>query len=471
MAAEGAPHPSLALRWRLTAWIALAFAVAVALVFLAVWFGVTRILEDRVVDDLNRSFQQVEGRAVVVGEGRLSEIPASYPYPVAIYDAGGRLIAANSEADVEAMSLSEQDAVQISVEGGRLEETVEIRGEHYRVRAEALRTSRTVFGIVQVGRSTQAVEDVRDRMFLTLVIGGVIALVVVGAVGYWLARGALRPVERIAHVAEDIEASDLTRRIGASGEPAEVQRLADTFDGMLERLEKAFAQQRNFVMDVSHELRTPLTGLRGNIDVMLMDQSLASDARAQLETMSQEVSRLVRLTSNLLLLAHAEAGREVASRPVELDDLCLEVVHQESNVRQDVRLRLEHEEQVTVAGDRDLLKQLLLNVVDNAVKFSPPGGEVVVSLRRSSTSVDVVIEDQGPGIPEGEREKIFERFYRSAQDGSRTVGGAGIGLAISRWIARAHGGDIRAGSGAEGGSRFTITLPVVPAAGEAATIP
>jgi signal transduction histidine kinase len=286
------------------------------------------------------------------------------------------------------------------------------------------------------------------------------SLLAVSIVGYLLARTALQPVERIARAASEIEASDLSRRLDARHEPAEVQRLADTFDAMLARLEAAFGQQRNFVMDVSHELRTPLTGLRGNLDVLLMDHSVPIDTRVQLEKMSAEVSRLIRLTTNLLYLAHAEAGRDVARRPVDLDDLCLEVVHQEQNVREDVSLRFVHEEHVSVSGDRDLLKQLLLNVVDNAVKFSPARGEVVVALANGAGGATIAVEDQGPGIPQEELERVFERFHQGPQGGSRSTGGAGIGLAISRWIAGAHGGDIRAENRDGGGSRFVITLPI-----------
>jgi signal transduction histidine kinase len=275
-------------------------------------------------------------------------------------------------------------------------------------------------------------------------------------------------VEEITHLASDIQASDLTQRIAVEGEPLEVQRLADTFDAMLARLESAFAQQRSFVMDVSHELRTPLTALRGNLDVMLMNKSLDADTRRQLEDMSSEVSRLIRLTSNLLYLAHAEAGREIARRPVELDALCFEVVHQARTLRPDVAVRLGDEAQVIVPGDRDLLKQLVLNLVDNAMKYSPPNTEVVVSLYEKGDRVEIAVADRGPGIPPDQLDQIFERFYRVSGAQSRTVGGAGIGLAISKWIAQAHGGDIRVESDIGQGSRFIVTLPTAPASERAA---
>jgi signal transduction histidine kinase len=207
-------------------------------------------------------------------------------------------------------------------------------------------------------------------------------------------------------------------------------------------------------------LRTPLTALRGNLDVMLMDKNLDAETRSQLDKMSSEVGRLIRLTSNLLYLAHAEAGREIARRPVELDALCLEVVYQARILRDDVSVRLDHEAQVTVSGDRDLLKQLILNLVDNAIKYSPADGDVTVSLYERESAVEIVVADQGPGIPPEQLDRIFERFYRVAGNASRTVGGAGIGLAISRWIAQAHGGDIRVESGIGAGSRFIVTLPL-----------
>jgi signal transduction histidine kinase len=192
---------------------------------------------------------------------------------------------------------------------------------------------------------------------------------------------------------------------------------------------------------------------------MLMDKSLDAQSRVQLERMSAEVGRLIRLTSNLLYLAHAEAGREIARRPVELDALCLEVIYQARTLRDDVAVRLGHEEQITVSGDRDLLKQLVLNLVDNAIKYSPDGGEVTVSLFERDDVAEIVVADQGPGIPPDQLGKIFDRFYRVSGNQSRTVGGAGIGLAISLWIAEVHGGKIRAESEVGAGSRFIVTLP------------
>jgi two-component system, OmpR family, sensor kinase len=445
----------LAIRWRLTAWITAAFIATIVVIFIALRLALGQILYRDVNADLPTEFNSAQA-AVVFGNLNLSQ----FPFPVVVRDPNGGVTASNEQADPRVMALSDNDIVSIVVENRSTDADLTIKGESFRVRSGRV-SYRGQVSIVQVGRSTQAIDDVLRTLTLILLAGGAIASLVVLAVGYWLARRTLRPVEQITQAAAEIEASDLKRRIGARGRPTEIQRLADTFDGMLARLESAFAQQRNFVMDVSHELRTPLTGLRGNLDVMLMDENVDADSRAQLEKMSAEVGRLIRLTSNLLYLAHAEAGREIVRRPVELDALCLEVIYQARALRDDVSVRLGHEEQITVSGDRDLLKQLVLNLVDNAMKYSPQGGEVTVSLFGKGDQAEIIVADQGPGIPAEQLGRIFERFYRVPNNQSRTIGGAGIGLAISRWIAQAHGGDIRAESGTGKGSRFIVTLPLV----------
>lgn len=452
---------SLAIRWRLTAWITLAFVITLAAILVSLRVALGQILYRDVNSDLEANAQQVNGALVIGGASdaaRLQGLADSFPFPVVIRDASGAALAVNGSANDSQMALGESDVVRVTVENDTVDADEEVRGETFRVRSQRIEIGGTPY-IMQVGRSTQSIEDVTRATETILIGGGAIAALLVLLVASWLARSALRPVEEITYLASDIEASDLKQRIAAEGEPAEIQRLADTFDAMLARLESAFAQQRSFVMDVSHELRTPLTALRGNLDVMLMDKNLDPETRSQLEAMSSEVARLIRLTSNLLYLAHAEAGREIARRPVELDALCLEVVHQAQALREDVSVRLDHEAQVTVLGDRDLLKQLVLNLVDNAIKYSPSGSDVAVSLHEAGDCVQIVVADHGPGIPQDQIAQIFERFYRVTGAQSRTVGGAGIGLSISRWIAQAHGGDIRVESDMGSGSRFIVTLP------------
>jgi heavy metal sensor kinase len=331
-------------------------------------------------------------------------------------------------------------------------------GQEFRVRTSRLAVGDVVLGVLQVGEATADSSRLLDRLRWVLIaevaVGSVIAL----AVAYWLSRGALKPLERVAEVAAEIEASGLGRRIGARGQPREVQQLADTFDAMLGRLDEAFREQRDFVLDVSHELRTPLTSLRGHIDVLLMNDRLDPETREFLEGMSAEADRLIRLTNNLLYLASADAGRKPEQRPVELDVLCLEVYRLTKDLRPDVSVRLGNEDQVSVVGDRDLLKQMVLNIAENAVKYSQPGGRVTLSLSKSDSRARIVVEDTGPGIPPEQLPRVFERFYRG-NDRSK-AGGSGLGLAIAQWVARAHHGEIKVESKVGRGSTFSAILPM-----------
>jgi len=452
---------SLSIRWRLTAWIAIALILTLTAIFLTLRFTLGGILSADLDDDLSRDLGQVSAQVAIAGsleEADLQRIVASASFIVVIRDPQGSVLAATPVVDSQRLALEEEELAR-ALEGDAFSRTLEITGEETRVRTARLTIGRQVVGIVQVGESAETIGKVIDVLQFILIGEGVGAAVLALAMGYWLARSALKPIGDVTRVAREIEASDLTRRIGARGKPQEVQRLADTFDAMLTRLNAAFQQQRDFVLDVSHELRTPLTALQGNLDVLLMGDRLDGELRAQLERMSMEVGRLIRLTSNLLYLAHADAGRELDRRPVELDTLCLEVYRQTKDLRPEVRFRLGHEDQVSVVGDRDLLKQLVLNLVDNSLKYTPADGEVTLSLYGDQSRARIVVSDTGPGISPEQIPLIFQRFYRAEGD-KKGASGAGIGLAISDWIARAHGGEITVESEVGKGSTFTVSLPL-----------
>ncbi|MGH9200497.1 MAG: ATP-binding protein [Vicinamibacterales bacterium] len=460
---------SISIRWRLAAGIVVAFLVTLALIFVTVQFSLKRILTDDLDSALAGDSDRVVAQVALVGVndvGKLKEkvqenassTEGRTPFISVIRDSAGSTIVATTGVQEANLDLSAEE-VQRVLDGDVLERTTDLPGkQEYRVRTTRLTVSGQVAGIVQVGRVTEGVVAPVNTLLVILIAEGAAATLFTVVVAVWLSRGAVRPLQRVIDVADEIQASDLTRRIAARGQPAEVQKLADTFDAMLARLEKAFSEQQHFVMDVSHELRTPLTVLRGNIDVLLMDEKLDPEAKAQFERMSSEVSRLIRLTSNLLYVASAEAGRLPERRPVELDVVCLEVMRQGRDLRPGVKLNLGDEDQVTVLGDRDQIKQMVLNLVENAVKYSPPEGQVTVSLRRNETHAEIDITDNGGGIPADVLPHVFERFYRG--DHRTVMGGTGLGLAIAQRIARAHGGSIRAQSEVGKGSTFTVSLPL-----------
>lgn len=317
-------------------------------------------------------------------------------------------------------------------------------------------------GLVLVAASLHEVTTT-TRTLLALLIGGGVVITLLAALGSGiLVRRGLRPLDTMAAVAEGINARRLDRRLQLHDPPREIARLARTFDAMLERLHDAFTVQRRFVADASHELRTPLATIRGRGDVLLLNPALDAETRDGLVMMRDEAARMGRLAANLLLLARGDEARAIDRRHVELDILLLEVARQARTLAlaRGVAVTIAHEDQALALGDADLLKQLLLNLVDNAIAYTPPGGHVELSLYVADDKARLAVRDSGPGIAPHEQERIFERFYRPDQSRSRRGGGAGLGLAIARWIAEAHDGSISVESLVGRGSTFTVMLPL-----------
>lgn len=469
---------SISIRWRLAAGIVLAFVATLAVIFVTVQFALSRILTDDLDDELSRNADLVSTAATLSGnrwlepgslglESKIVEFTRTTEgrtgFLTVIRDPQGEVIMDSGVQPVyTALTPEEIDRV---LEGEAITKTQDLPGDiaggnEYRVRSERLIVAGQVGGIAQVAQVTEGVTGPVNTLLVILIAEGIGATVLAVILGFWLARGAVRPLERVIDVAADIQAHDLRTRINATKQPAEVQKLADTFDAMLARLEKAFQEQEDFVLDVSHELRTPLTAIKGNVDVMLMDPDLDPELRERFERMSLEIGRMIRLTSNLLYMAAADAGREPEHRPVELDVVCLEVLRQGKDLRDDVKIGMGREDQVTVNGDRDQIKQMVLNLVENAMKYTPPEGEVTLSLSRNGEFAELSIKDTGPGIPVDVLPHIFERFYRG--NNRSLMGGTGLGLAIASRIAKAHGGDIEAYSENGQGSTFTVKLPLMP---------
>jgi two-component system OmpR family sensor kinase len=463
---------SISIRWRLAAGIVLAFVATLVVIFITVQFALERILSDDLEDDLANNARRVQAEAFLrpIDSAEFQNMIEDFalraegqtPFITVIRDPGGELLLSSGGVQPEYMALTEAE-YERALAGETVSKTLDLPGnvtggDEYRVRTQRLIVGGEVAGVVQVAQVTEGVTGPVNTLLVILIAEGIAATVLAIALAFWLARGAVRPLEKVIDVAADIQAHDLRTRINATKEPAEVQKLADTFDAMLERLEKAFREQEDFVLDVSHELRTPLTVLRGSIDVLLMDADLDAEVRERLEQMSTEIARMIRLTGNLLYMASADAGREPEHQPVELDIVCLDVLQQGRALRNEVKVVMGLEDQVSVSGDRDQIKQMVLNLVENAVKYSPAGGEVTLSVYKNGSFAEVKVEDTGPGIPPEILPHIFERFYRG--DNRSLMGGTGLGLAIASRIARAHGGDIEAASEMGEGTTFVVKLPL-----------
>lgn len=318
-----------------------------------------------------------------------------------------------------------------------------------------------VLGYIQVARLLDNFEIFNRVLSRSLLIGLVaaIASLIVAAV---LTSSLFRPLEDIASVSRQItRADDLSRRVPHSNRTDEIGDLARAFNQTLERLERLFRSQQRFLADISHELRTPLTSMRGNVDLM---QRMHEYDEESMIVIQEEMERMSRLLGDLLLLARADTGGLPLIRDVvELDNLLFDVYRQVDRIDKTVTMELTEVDQVRVMGDADRLKQLLLNLVDNAIKYTPPGGRISLSLAKDKNWAQLSVSDTGVGIPAEDLPHIFDRFYRVDKARSRAQGGSGLGLSIAKWIVQAHAGTIQVQSTPGVGTTFLVTLPVIEA--------
>ncbi|KAB8146090.1 HAMP domain-containing histidine kinase [Chloroflexia bacterium SDU3-3] len=282
------------------------------------------------------------------------------------------------------------------------------------------------------------------------------------AAGSWaIAAQALRPIDAMVATARTItQARDLSHRIPEPPARDELRRLSQTFNAMLTSLEEASRTQQRFVADASHELRAPLTAIQGNLELLRRQAVPPTERDEVLAEVEREAARLGRLVSDLLALARADAGQGIRHGPVDLDALTLEAFHTARAMARGQRLALDPFEPVQVAGDADRLRQLLLILLDNALKYTPPDGAVTLGLRQRGAHAELSVRDTGPGIADEDLPHVFERFYRADPARGRDPGGTGLGLAIARWIVEQHGGTIELRGAAGGGTLAMVRLPL-----------
>ncbi len=321
----------------------------------------------------------------------------------------------------------------------------------------------TRFYRIRVAYPEDEISEVLQNLFsiFLYLIPIVLMISVVG--GYFLAKQSLKPVDEITRTARKITAAKLKERIQVANSKDEIGRLAETLNDMISRLEASFEEVTQFSMDASHELRTPLTIMRGEIELTLRADQTVASYKETLASLLEEVVRMTSIIEGLILLAKADKGIEkIKKKPMRLDILVNEISEDAEILAEQkkIDILISELDEVTILGDEIRLRQLILNLITNAINYTPEGGKITLSLERSNGDAKFIVEDTGVGISKSDLDKIFDRFYRVDKSRSRLPDGLGLGLSISKWVAEAHGGKLLAESEVGMGSRFTVILPV-----------
>jgi heavy metal sensor kinase len=357
-------------------------------------------------------------------------------------------------------------AMQYGARGESYYETIRTLGPHpIRLFTYPVSERGKIVALVQVGEDLEASEAALADLRFFLLAFSPLALLVLSGGGWFLAGRALAPVVQITRTAQRITAESLDRRLPVEPTHDEIARLAETFNAMLARLEDSFNKVRQFTGDASHELRTPLAILKGETEVALRWAKDPEELRRTLESNLEEIDRMGRILEDLLLLAKSEAGElRLTLTTFSLSDMLQDLYLQGRTLAEpkgiDFTLQLQVAEEVHLRGDELQLHRMLLNLISNGVKYTPPAGRVTLSLETRGEQAVVAVADSGIGIAEKHLPHIFDRFYRVDEARNREVGGTGLGLAIVKSIVEAHDGRIEVASIPGRGSTFTVHIPL-----------
>lgn len=430
----------------------------------AVYFLVSFMLTNQLDDTLTNTSQEIVANTRIDSVGELDviilpRINFTSNILIQVWDASGKLHSTSENIS----GFSQPLDVDNSLTSEPIFRNSVFQGASLRTMSLPLLVGNRQIGTLQVATSMDPVNTTREILFYILIGTTFFSMFLAGISSWFVIGHALAPIKVITEAAMQIShANDLTRRIPFHGtDKDEIGKLITSFNETLERLDKLFASQQRFLADVSHELRTPLTVIKANTD--LMRRSNCTDLES-LESINEETDRLTRMVGDLLLLAQAESGKlPLVFEPVDLDGLLLDVVREMHSIAGDrVKLKVTEIDQVQISGDRDRLKQVMVNLISNAIKYIQGEGNVTIKLTKANQACVLEIRDSGPGIPAEDLPHIFERFYRAEKSRSRMKpSGFGLGLSIVYWIVTNHAGTIEVDSQVGSGTTFTIMFPLV----------
>jgi signal transduction histidine kinase len=492
-------HPPVPLRWRLALLYAAVLGLTLAVADLTAYISLARYLSSEIDDNLRSQARELSGTIDLRREStqNQSRVNVFIRFPnldafaapgmtVQVFNLDGNVILQSENLRDRNVPVDD-DHVEMALNGTSSFDTEvvdDIPVRFFYTPLEPRQLEGSVAGVIQITRSLRDLEITLSRLKLVFFGIGALSLFVATVVGYLLARAALSPIGRMTRDARSIgEARDFARRVAVPrtvrASRDEVTRLAVTFNQMLGQLHAAYeeqehtlAAQRRFVADASHELRTPLATIRTNLELLQRagDDLSSMDRDEAMADALAEIERLSRLVGDLLTLARVDSGLRLERRDIVQADRLVRDVYRQARLMalsREHRVVAEPIEPATVIGDADYLKELLLVLVDNAIQYTPDGGEIRLSLERQGDEAVISVTDNGVGIAADDMPHLFERFYRADHARHRTTGvahGTGLGLSIAQWIADEHDGRIEVESEFGKGSRFTVHLPAVVSA-------
>lgn len=461
------------IRFRLAAWHAALFAAVFALLGGLLYVTVRQYLGDTLLETQTRRARQISetllanaprtGEDYVVREIKSLYAPELGDRFIRVTRGNGSVLYVSGPPNDQSFDPAKVPpaAPRNAAEFTRLEKLDD--GRSLLIAAFRAATSEGGQYVVEVGTSAEPVDRFTRHLLALLALGIPLVVAMAAAGGYLLARRALNPVEQIATKAEMITQHNLSERLPVAHTGDELERLSIALNHMITRLDDAFSNSKRFVTDASHELRTPLTVIQGELENLASDASLPADVRDRAGSTLEEVERLGKIVQKLFALSRLDAG-EAQEEWVRLDMAALAGATSDQMLllAEDKNIKVAHETNtpVFVMGDRARLKQVVVNLLDNAVKYTPPGGSVHLKVYAGPGQGILEITDTGVGIPSEALPLVFERFFRVDRDRSSAEGGAGLGLAIVKSICVAHGGRVDVESAVGFGSRFVVTLPL-----------
>jgi heavy metal sensor kinase len=461
------------IRFRLTVWYAGLLAGLLALFGVSIYIGLRHYLRSHLTDSLTKEAQQI-GETLLVnvrlsGEEYVADeikehlapeingifVRVTRPNGSTLYESGQPR---DGSFDPGKISPARSDLLEASIRVEHLSGEADLM-----VCAVPFRTREGSSFVIEAGAPLEQSESVLHGLLLTFSVGLPLVVTVAIAGGYFLMRRALAPVGEITRTAEQITSRNLGERLPEATTGDELQALSVALNRMISRIEHSFRHMNRFTADASHELRTPLTVLRGELEAVAQRQDIPTDARETIESALEESERLSKIVESLLAISRLDAGEALMTRErFDLAELVADTVEQMRLLAEDKRITLScfAKDAVQVEGDPGRLKQVVVNLADNAIKYTNEGGSVDIRVAAVDGKALLEVSDSGLGIPSEALPHVFERFYRVDKARSRQMGGAGLGLSIVKSICEAHGGRISVESTEGTGSRFTVELPL-----------